>query len=181
MSTFFDRYENNDSQVNQTPGGTRAQVQSSYQHKYVEHRMEFVARIRGVDYINHSIATNLEGVWDSLAKSDKPVVWIAGNIDHQADYNMLNEVISDHVKAIVAMGPHKNFRLMQAFSKYVKTMVDATNMDEAVMYACSIAEPGYKILFSPGCGSYGEYESFKERGRDFKTRVIDIYKGLLRG
>ncbi|MCB0429251.1 MAG: hypothetical protein H6585_13620 [Flavobacteriales bacterium] len=181
MSKFFNQYESG-----KEPGQLKVQsanpalVKTSHAPKYVEHRMEFVARIKGVDYINHSCATGLEEVWSSLATAKKPVVWISGTLDQQADYMMLDEVVKDKVTAIVHIGAQKNFRLMQAFGRYIKNIVDAGNMEEAVHYAFSLSKPEDMVIFSPGCTSYGTYANFSERGREFKKTVIEVYKSLLR-
>lgn len=155
-------------------------INKAPQNPYVEHRMEFVARINGVDYLNDSIATNIEEVWKSLAAAPGRIIWIAGASEDQTDYSMLHEVVKDKVKAIVSIGKQRNFRLWQAFSRHVRHVVDADNVEEAVHFGFSLAEANETVLFSPGCGSYGSYENFRERGRDFKKCVTDIYKALLR-
>lgn len=136
----------------------------------VEHRLEFIARIHGVDFINDSKATNVNSAWYALESMSNPVIWIAGGIDKGNDYKLLKELVSKKVKAIICLGKD-NSKLKKAFERTVEIIVETTSMDEAVKYASSIAKKDEIVLLSPACASFDLYENFEERGRMFKAAV----------
>jgi UDP-N-acetylmuramoylalanine--D-glutamate ligase len=139
----------------------------------VEHRLERVAMVHGIEFINDSKATNVNSAWYALESMDRPVVWIAGGVDKGNDYASLRELVKMKVKAIVCLGKD-NAKLHKAFGDLVPNMVDADSAEQAVRAAYGIAEEGDAVLLSPACASFDLFENYEERGRRFKTAV----KGL---
>jgi UDP-N-acetylmuramoylalanine--D-glutamate ligase len=136
----------------------------------VEHRLERVAMVHGIEFINDSKATNVNSAWYALESMDRPVVWIAGGVDKGNDYTSLRELVRTKVKAIVCLGKD-NAKLHKAFGELVPSMVDADSAEQAVRAAYGIAEEGDAVLLSPACASFDLFENYEERGRRFKTAV----------
>jgi UDP-N-acetylmuramoylalanine--D-glutamate ligase len=136
----------------------------------VEHRLEFVARIHGVDYINDSKATNVNSTWYALESMSHPVIWIAGGIDKGNDYSILLNPVRKTVKTIICIGKD-NGKIIKAFESVVDTIVSIPSMDEAVIYASVLARDNDVVLLSPACASFDFFENFEERGRKFKEAV----------
>lgn len=139
----------------------------------LEHRLEFVTTVRGVDFINDSKATNVNSVWFALETMNKPVVLILGGIDKGNDYSLLNDLAKEKVKAIVCLGKD-NSRIHDAFSKIIPKMADTTNMKDAVKTAYMLAEKGTVVLLSPACASFDLFKNYEDRGKQFKTYVKDL-------
>jgi UDP-N-acetylmuramoylalanine--D-glutamate ligase len=139
----------------------------------VEHRLESVATIRGVDYINDSKATNVNSAWYALETMDKPVVWIAGGVDKGNDYTMLKQLVKDKVRIIVCMGLD-NSKLHEAFSKDVDMIVNTTSAQEAVHIASRLSKSGETVLLSPACASFDLFKNYEDRGRQFKEAVRSL-------
>lgn len=139
----------------------------------VEHRLEFVARVKGVDYINDSKATNVNSAWYALESMDKPVIWIAGGVDKGNNYHELKNLVKDKVRLIVCMGID-NTKIHQAFHKEVDMIINTTSAREAVHVASKLADPGECVLLSPACASFDLFENYEDRGRQFKTAVKNL-------
>jgi len=139
----------------------------------VEHRLEFVARIHGVDYINDSKATNVNSTWYALESKSNPVIWIAGGIDKGNDYKLLKALVSKKVKTLICLGKD-NSKLKKAFVGVVDTIVETTSMDEAVKYGSSQGKKDDIVLLSPACASFDLFENFEERGKKFKVAVAGL-------
>jgi len=139
----------------------------------VEHRLEFVARIHGIDYINDSKATNVNSTWYALESTKKPVIWIAGGIDKGNDYTLLKNLVSEKVKAIICLGKD-NRKLIEAFEDIVEDIVTTTSMDDAVKYASFLGKKDDTVLLSPACASFDLFENFEERGNEFKKAVGNL-------
>ncbi len=139
----------------------------------VEHRLEFVARIHGVDFINDSKATNLNSTWYALESMNNPVIWIAGGIDKGNDYQLLKTLVAEKVKAIICLGKD-NTKIRKAFEGVVANIVETTSMDEAVKYGSAIGKKDDTVLLSPACASFDLFENFEERGKKFKAAVNKI-------
>jgi UDP-N-acetylmuramoylalanine--D-glutamate ligase len=138
--------------------------------KNVEHRLEYVARIHGVEFINDSKATNVNSTWYALESMNNPVIWIAGGIDKGNDYKLLKRLVSTKVKAIICLGKD-NSKIKKAFHRTVNTIVETTSMDNAVKWASSIGKKDDIVLLSPSCASFDLFENFEERGKQFKAAV----------
>jgi len=139
----------------------------------LEHRLEFVATVRGVDFINDSKATNVNSVWFALECMKKPVVLIMGGQDKGNDYSEILELVREKVKAIVCLGKD-NRPIMEAFDGEVGTIVEATGAQEAVQAAYFYAEKGDVVLLAPGCASFDRFSNFEDRGKQFKEAVRNL-------
>jgi UDP-N-acetylmuramoylalanine--D-glutamate ligase len=139
----------------------------------VEHRLEFVAKINGIDFINDSKATNVNSTWYALETFQRPVIWIAGGVDKGNDYDMLKDIVSDKVKAIICLGTD-NTKIINAFTGVVETIVETTSALDAVKIAYSIGKKGDTVLLSPACASFDLFENYEDRGRQFKQAVKSL-------
>ncbi len=136
----------------------------------VEHRLEFVAKVNGIEFINDSKATNVNSTWFALESMDKPTVWIVGGVDKGNDYDELIELVHDKVKAIICLGVD-NKKLLEAFSGVIPTIVEARSAMEAVAYGYRLAKKDETVLLSPACASFDLFENYEDRGNQFKAAV----------
>ncbi len=136
----------------------------------VEHRLEPVATVRGVRFINDSKATNVNSCWYALESMTTSVVLILGGKDKGNDYSEIEQLVHDKVKAIVCMSVD-NSKLHAFFDDKVAHIVDAGSMQEAVALAYEAAQPGDTVLLSPCCASFDLFTSYEDRGRQFKEYV----------
>ncbi len=136
----------------------------------LEHRLEFVTKVHGVEFINDSKATNVNSTWYALESTQKPVIWIAGGVDKGNDYSVLQELVKEKVKAIICLGKD-NRNIHKAFSKLVDIMINTYSAEEAVKVAFHLANNGDRVILSPACASFDLFENFEERGREFKNAV----------
>ena len=136
----------------------------------VEHRLEHVALVNGIEFINDSKATNVNSTWYALESMDKPVIWIVGGVDKGNDYDALMELVRGRVKAIICLGTD-NAKLHEAFGGLGKPMTDAASAQQAVQAAYDLGEPGDVVLLSPACASFDLFENYEDRGRRFKAAV----------
>lgn len=136
----------------------------------VEHRMEFVAKIHGIEFINDSKATNVNSSWFALESMDKPTVWIVGGVDKGNDYSQLVDLVKDKVKAIICLGT-TNQKIIDTFSEHVETIVEANSAMEAVAYGYRLAQKEETVLLSPACASFDLFENYEDRGNQFKQAV----------
>lgn len=136
----------------------------------VEHRLEFVATINGIEFINDSKATNVNSAWYALESMQKPVVWICGGQDKGNDYNELTELVKAKVKAIVCLGKD-NKKIIAAFKDIVETIVETDNAVDAVAASYKIGKKGDVVLLSPACASFDLFQNYEERGMQFKAAV----------
>lgn len=139
----------------------------------MEHRMEFVAKVHGIEFINDSRATSLNAAWFALESMNAPVIWIAGGQDKGNNYEELLPVVKEKVKAIICLGLN-NKKLHKAFGGVVETIVDAASAAEAVGEAYRLGKPGDVVLLSPACASFDLFKNFEERGNQFKRAVFDL-------
>lgn len=143
----------------------------------VEHRLEFVADIDGVRYINDSKATNVNSCWyalESMPSAPEPgVVLILGGKDKGNDYTEIESLVRAKVKTIVCMGLH-NEKLIDFFSGKVSEIIDTHSLSDAVAACAAAASPGDTVLLSPCCASFDLFTSYEERGRLFKQAVLDL-------
>ena len=139
----------------------------------VEHRLEKVSTIRGVDYINDSKATNVNSTWYALESMDKPTVWIAGGVDKGNDYEMLKQLVAEKVRILVCMGLD-NSKLHEAFGDCVDLIINTSSAQEAVHVASKMAKSGETVLLSPACASFDLFKNYEDRGRQFKAAVKQL-------
>ena len=139
----------------------------------IEHRLEFVNSVHGIDFINDSKATNVNSTWYALESLQSPIIWIAGGVDKGNDYSMLTELVQNRVKAIVCLGTD-NKKLIKAFKEIVPVIVEASSADEAVQTAYRLGKKGDTVLLSPCCASFDLFENYEDRGRQFKAAVRSL-------
>jgi len=139
----------------------------------IEHRLEFVAQIHGIDFINDSKATNINSTWYALESMNSPVVWIAGGIDKGNDYSQLDEMVRSKVKAIVCMGID-NSSIITAFEDTVETIIETRSAEKAVEAAYHLADRDEIVLLSPACASFDLFSNYEERGDKFKEAVKSL-------
>jgi len=139
----------------------------------LEHRMEMVATVRGVEFINDSKATNVNSTWFALESMTRPTVLILGGIDKGNDYALLEDLVKEKVKAIVCMGVD-NSKIHAAFEGKVATMVDTASAEDAVNLAYRLATVGDVVLLSPACASFDLFKNYEDRGKQFKEAVRNL-------
>jgi len=139
----------------------------------LEHRMETVAVIRGVEFINDSKATNTNSTWYALESMSKPTILILGGVDKGNDYSFIKDLVKEKVKAIVCMGID-NRKIHEAFGNEVGLMVNTNNAKDAVQAAFHFADKGDAVLLSPACASFDLFKNYEDRGKQFKEAVKDL-------
>ena len=136
----------------------------------VEHRLEYVATINGVRYVNDSKATNVNSTWYALESMETPVVLILGGKDKGNDYTEIEELVEKKVKAIVCMGLH-NEKLLEFFKGKVPVIADTHSLEDALRECERVAAPGDTVLLSPCCASFDLFTSYEDRGQQFKDAI----------
>ena len=139
----------------------------------VEHRLELVAKVNGVKFINDSKATNVNSTWYALESQKETVIWIVGGVDKGNDYTDLIPLVESKVKAIICLGTD-NKKLIETFGDKVKFIHEVSSAKDAVDVAYQVAFDGETVLLSPACASFDLFENYEDRGRKFKKAV----KGL---
>jgi len=143
------------------------------------HRLESVAMINGVEYINDSKATNVDSVFYALEAMTKPVVWIVGGVDKGNDYSPLFQLVEQKVKAVICMGKD-NSKILEAFKNRVEVIVETGSMQEALKAASLYASEGDVVLLSPACASFDLFNNYQHRGNVFKeivsSAVVETHK-----
>lgn len=138
--------------------------------KSVEHRLEPVLTIGGIDFINDSKATNVNATYFALESMTKPVVWIVGGTDKGNDYNEVLPFVKKKVKAIVCLGVD-NAKIVEFFGPYIDTIVETNNMKDCVAQSYKLAAKGETVLLSPACASFDLFKGYEDRGDQFKENV----------
>lgn len=141
--------------------------------KNIPHRLEFVACIAGVNYINDSKATNVNAVWYALESLAPYVVLIMGGVDKGNDYDMLRDLVRTKVRAIVCIGKDTS-RIHDALEDDAPIIVNSSSMKDAVEIASHIAQKGDTVLLSPACASFDWFKNFEDRGDQFKEAVMNL-------
>lgn len=139
----------------------------------LEHRMETVATIKNVEFINDSKATNINSTWFALESMEKPVILILGGVDKGNDYSLLRDLVKEKVKAIVCMGIEHR-KIHEAFGDIVPLMVNTDNAKDAVQSAFHFANKGDVVLLSPACASFDLFKNYEDRGNQFKQAVKEL-------
>lgn len=147
--------------------------QSLSDFENVPHRLEFVARIHGIDFINDSKATNVNSSWYALETVDTPIIWIAGGIDKGNDYSKLLSLVTKKVKAIICLGT-ENSKLISFFADKVGSIYETQSIEEAVLTAYTIGKKDDTVLLSPACASFDLFTNYEERGNRFKESVRSL-------
>jgi UDP-N-acetylmuramoylalanine--D-glutamate ligase len=139
------------------------------------HRLEVVATVNGVTWINDSKATNVDAVFYALQAMETPTIWIVGGQDKGNDYTPLLPLVKKKVKAIVCMGVD-NSKIIDFFTKTNKTIIETRSAAEAVRQAAGLAVSGETVLLSPACASFDLFKNYEDRGAQFR----DAVEGILR-
>jgi len=139
----------------------------------VEHRLEPVITVCGINFINDSKATNVNSTWYAIECMENDLIWIVGGVDKGNDYSELFPVVKKKVKAIVCMGKD-NKKIVEAFKDMVPTIVETTSMEEAVRSSYYLAKKGDTVLLSPACASFDLFKNYEDRGRQFKMAVRNL-------
>ncbi len=182
MSIFDLALQGKHNQFNSMAAGIAARVfeirkdivrESLMDFENIEHRLEFVAKVHGIEFINDSKATNVNSTWYALESMSNPVVWIVGGVDKGNDYSMLEDLVKTRVKAIVCMGKD-NGKIHSAFGHLVEQIVDTASAKDAVKAAYLMGKKGDTVLLSPACASFDLFENYEDRGRQFKAAVREL-------
>ena len=136
----------------------------------VPHRLEFVREVEGVRYINDSKATYVNSVYYALDSMEEGLVWIVGGQDKGNDYTPLIPYVSKKVKAIVCLGLD-NQKIIQTFQSIVPTIIETHSMEDAVQVGRGLSQEGDTVLLSPACASFDLFQSYEDRGNQFKHYV----------
>lgn len=141
--------------------------------KNVEHRLERVIKVHGIEFINDSKATNVNSTWYALESMIKPTIWIVGGVDKGNDYSSLLSLVTEKVKAIICLGEQVD-SIKNTFSEKGVEIYFASNMKEAVNYSYQLGEKGDAVLLSPACASFDLFENYEHRGVEFKNNVRNL-------
>ncbi len=139
----------------------------------LEHRMEPVATVRGVEFINDSKATNVNSAWYALESMTKPTILILGGVDKGNDYSLIAELVKEKVKAIICLGA-ENQKIHEAFENIISPIVNTGSASEAVHAAFHFAQKGDVVLLSPACASFDLFKNYEDRGDQFKKAVREL-------
>jgi len=150
--------------------------QSLMDFESIEHRLEYVVKVHGIEFINDSKATNVNSTWYALESMTKPVVWLVGGVDKGNDYNDLKELVAKKVKAIVCIGADEkaNRKILKSFGEDIELIVQAVSMEDAVKKAYRFGKKGDAVLLSPACASFDMFKNYEERGWRFKRAVREL-------
>ena len=138
--------------------------------KNVEHRLEEVGKVHGITFVNDSKATNVNSTWYALESYQDPIVWIVGGVDKGNDYEMLKELVTDRVKAIVCLGKD-NHKIHDAFGDVIEDIISTESAQDAVNMAYQLSQKGDTVLLSPACASFDLFDNYEDRGHQFKKAV----------
>ena len=136
----------------------------------IDHRLELVGNVHGIEFINDSKATNVNSTWYALESMNNPVILILGGVDKGNDYSMLTDLVKSKVKAIICLGTD-NKKIIKAFGGLVETILEAKSAKEAVAQSYKIGKKGDTVLLSPACASFDRFENYEDRGTQFKQAV----------
>lgn len=139
----------------------------------VEHRLEFVAKVHDIEFINDSRATNVNSTWFALESMTKPVIWIVGGQDKGNDYSCLKPLVKAKVKALVCLGKD-NEKIINEFSGFCPVIKETFNANHAVEAAYYLGKAGDVVLLSPACASFDLFNNLEDRGTQFKRAVYDL-------
>jgi len=144
-----------------------------YNFNGLEHRMESVSNLYGIEFINDSKATNVNSTWYAMETMEKKFVWIAGGVDKGNDYEILKPLAEEKVKTLICLGKD-NEPLKAAFGDVVENVIETQSMAQAVNMAYEIAQRAEAVLLSPCCASFDLFKNYEDRGEQFKKAVLEI-------
>jgi len=141
--------------------------------KNIEHRLEHVMTVHGIEFINDSKATNINSTWYALECMQKPVIWIVGGIDKGNDYEVLKDLVKTKVKTIICLGKD-NKKIHEAFGEIIPDIIDTASAKDAVKAAYEKGKKGDVVLLSPACASFDLFKNYEDRGWQFKKAVRSL-------
>lgn len=141
--------------------------------KNAPHRLEYIAEIRGVTFINDSKATNVDSVVYALGSYNQPLIWIAGGIDKGNDYNLIKDEVKAKVKTLICLGKD-NAKLKKFFTGIVPVVRETQSVKELVRIALAEAAAGDVVLLSPACASFDLFKNYEDRGNQFRQAVLEL-------
>ena len=147
--------------------------ESMGEYQNIPHRLEHVACIGGVNYINDSKATNVNSVWYGLESFPPNIILILGGVDKGNDYQLLKGLVKSKVSAIVCIGEDTK-RIHEVFQEDTELIIDAVSMKNAVETASQLAKKGDTVLLSPACASFDWFKNYEDRGNQFKKTVKEL-------
>ncbi len=139
----------------------------------VAHRLETVTEIDGVQYINDSKATNVNATYYALDSMKRPTIWIVGGKDKGNDYTEIEELVKKKVKAIVCLGID-NKKIIDFFKEQKEQIYDTSSIEDCLKVCSSLAKKGDAVLLSPCCASFDLFNSYEDRGDQFKAAVLKL-------
>ncbi len=145
--------------------------------KNAPHRLEHIATIRGVAFVNDSKATNVDSVVYALGSYNQPLIWIAGGVDKGNDYNLIKDEVRKKVKALICLG-RDNEKLIKFFTGIVPVVRETQSVQELVRMAMEEAVAGDVVLLSPACASFDLFKNYEDRGNQFRQAVTDLKKQM---
>ena len=145
--------------------------------KNAPHRLESIATIGGVEFVNDSKATNVDSVFYGLGSYEGPLVWIAGGIDKGNDYKLIEEQVQKKVRVLICLGKD-NEKLKKAFSGVVKEVYETQNVKELAQLALKVSKEGDVVLLSPACASFDLFKNYEDRGTQFRNAVLELKKEM---
>lgn len=149
-------------------------IQESFRDfRQAEHRLESVARVRGVEYIDDAKSYNVNSAWFALESMTRPVIWIVGGQMKGEDFSVLRPLVSKKVRQIICLGTD-NAPIAAALGDLVPDMVETDSMINAVQAAYLMANDGEVVLLSPACPSFDLFESYQDKGTQFKKAVYEL-------
>lgn len=145
--------------------------------KNAPHRLESVATINGVEFVNDSKATNVDSVIYGLGSYKGPLIWVAGGIDKGNDYSVIEDEVRQKVRVLICLGK-ENDKLRKAFGGVVKEIYETQSVKELVQLALRVAKPGDVVLLSPACASFDLFKNYEDRGNQFRAAVLEVKNEL---
>ncbi len=142
-------------------------------YRNAPHRMEYVAKVKQVDFVNDSKATNVDAVAQALDSFENPLVWIAGGVDKGNDYRQIMDKVNRKVRALVCLGVD-NRKLRDAFHDHIVDLLEVTTMKDAVVSAMEYAQEEDTVLLSPACASFDLFDNYEDRGNQFRKEVGNL-------
>jgi UDP-N-acetylmuramoylalanine--D-glutamate ligase len=157
-------------------GGAQERIREALKtFQNAPHRLEYIATINGVEFINDSKATNIDSVVYGLGSYTGPLVWIAGGIDKGNDYSLIEDAVRRKVRVLICLGK-ENEKLKKAFTGIVHEIYETQDVNELVKLALRVALPGDVVLLSPACASFDLFKNYEDRGDQFRTAVLQLKK-----
>jgi UDP-N-acetylmuramoylalanine--D-glutamate ligase len=147
--------------------------ESFYGFQQVEHRLEVVAIIKDMEFINDSKSSTLNSTWFALESTSRPIIWIVGGVESGNDYSMLRQLVRTKVKGMICLGLDTT-RIHEAFNELNIQITDALSMDEAVQAAYYMGDNGDAVLLSPACPSFDLFKDYEARGKAFRKAVKNL-------